>query len=331
MNPKLICLTPVLNEAWILDRFIRCTSLWADYIIIGDQGSTDGSVEIAKKYDKVIFIDNKKMSDFNETQMRAPLFENARKIDGPKILFSLDADEILTPNLKSLEWDTIRNSKPGTVISIQRNDLLPNGKYHNSGDYWCGYVDDGTPFVSGTIHAPRSIMQSGPEHDVISCKEIQMLHYKNMDKNRMMDRQRWYQCFELVNNINKPIPIFRRYHYLDAIKKEDQFNIPDWWASEYAKHGIEITSIIHKSEQQWNRYIISYMITYEASFFRHLNIWDVNWDEKATSLGITHTKSFRDPRHAWEKAVNRWLINTQGKQEKIRVRIMEKILRKIYK
>ena len=73
MTPKIICLTPVLNEAWILDRFIRCASLWADHIIIADQGSTDGSREIAQRYDKVIFIDNKKTGDFNEMQMRVPL------------------------------------------------------------------------------------------------------------------------------------------------------------------------------------------------------------------------------------------------------------------
>ena len=81
MPPKLICLTPVLNEAWILDRFLKCASIWADHIIISDQGSTDGSVEIAKQYKKVIFIDNNKTGDFNEMQMRAPLFEAANSYD----------------------------------------------------------------------------------------------------------------------------------------------------------------------------------------------------------------------------------------------------------
>ena len=36
---KIICLTPVKNEGWILERFLKCTSLWADYIIIADQSS----------------------------------------------------------------------------------------------------------------------------------------------------------------------------------------------------------------------------------------------------------------------------------------------------
>jgi len=30
MTPTIICLTPVRNKAWILDRFLQATSLWAD-------------------------------------------------------------------------------------------------------------------------------------------------------------------------------------------------------------------------------------------------------------------------------------------------------------
>ena len=57
-KPLLICLTPVYNEAWILPAFLKATSLWADYIIIADQMSTDGSRDIYKDYDKVIMVDN---------------------------------------------------------------------------------------------------------------------------------------------------------------------------------------------------------------------------------------------------------------------------------
>ena len=57
-RPTIIVITPVRNEAWVLRAFLEATSLWADYIIIADQMSTDGSREIAKKYPKVVLIDN---------------------------------------------------------------------------------------------------------------------------------------------------------------------------------------------------------------------------------------------------------------------------------
>ena len=329
MTPKLICLTPVLNEAWILERFLKCASLWADHIIIADQGSTDGSVEIAKRYDKVIFIDNTNNGDFNEMKMRAPLFEEANKIEGPKILIGLDADEILTPNFDSPEWDTIRNAKPGTIISFPIYNLLPTGKYWNFGDIYCGYVDDGTPYTTGLVHCPRIIMPSG--HDVLLCHDICLLHYKFMDSERMKERNRWYQCFEHINKENTPVAIFRRYHHLEAIPGSEHLTCPQWWKDCYIKYNIEITSVLHHSEPRWNKQILEYFNTYGTKHFRHLNIWDINWNEKADLLGVEHKESFSDPRRPWEKAVNRWLMSTHAKQHKTSVHLIEKLLTKIYR
>ena len=81
----------------------------------------------------------------------------------------------------------------------------------------------------------------------------------------------------------------------------------------------------------WDKQVIDYMLKYGAKHFRHLNIWDVNWNDKAARLGIEHKKSFKDPRHRWEKAVNRWLISTQAKQYKTSVHLIEKILMRIYR
>ncbi|MCR4828069.1 MAG: glycosyltransferase family 2 protein [Bacteroidales bacterium] len=329
MTPKLICLTPVLNEAWILDRFLQCTSIWADHIIIADQGSTDGSVEIAKQYDKVIFIDNKKTGDFNEMQMRAPLFEAAKQIEGQKIYIGLDADEILTPNFDSPEWQTIYNAKPGTILSFPIHNLLPNGTYWTLGDIYCGFVDDGTPYTTGLVHSPRMILPDN--HDVLLCHDISLLHYKYMDANRMRERNRWYQCFEHINKENTPIGIFRRYHHLEAIPMSQRYPWPEWWKEKYRPYKIEITSVVHHSEPRWDQQILDYFNQYGAVYFRHLNIWDVNWDDKAKQLGVKHIMSFRDPRQKWEKAVNRWLIYTQGKQRKTSVHLIEKLLNLIYK
>lgn len=325
MKPKLICLTPVKNEGWILDRFLKCASIWADHIIIADQGSSDGSVEIAKQYDKVIIIDNKCNGDFNEMQMRAPLFEAAKQIEGPKILIGLDADEILTPNFDSPEWTTVTNSKPGTIISFKLHNLFPDGTYWTLGDIYCGYVDDGTPYSTGLVHSPRMILPAN--HDILHCQEIGLLHYKYMDTVRMSERNRWYQCFEHINKENSPIAIFRRYHHTTQQHKA----CPDWWKEKYWQKGVEITSYLHQNEPRWNLQILEYLNKYGAKHFRHLNIWEVNWEQMAQSHGFKHEKSFKDPRWLWEKAVNRWLLKTQDKQWKTCVHVIEKLLSIIYK
>ena len=47
-SPKLICLTPVRNESWIIKPFLAASKMWADHVIVADQGSTDGTLELSQ-------------------------------------------------------------------------------------------------------------------------------------------------------------------------------------------------------------------------------------------------------------------------------------------
>ena len=53
MRPTIFCLMPVKNEEWIIERSLSSASIWADKIIVSDQGSTDRTVEIARRFPKV--------------------------------------------------------------------------------------------------------------------------------------------------------------------------------------------------------------------------------------------------------------------------------------
>jgi hypothetical protein len=303
--------------------------VWADNIILSDQKSSDHSVSIARKYDKVTIIENTSCNDFNEFQIRNPLFNEARNIEGPKIFISLDADEILTPNWDSLEWQTIRKAKPGTIFGFPLINILSNNTYWELGHIMCGYVDDGASYESGLIHVPRSIQPAG--HDVIMMNDIKIIHYHFMDWDRMMMKHRWYQCFELINKVNKPIDIFRRYHYMFALPQDNMKIIPEWWKTGYAKNNIDITSITKQSNLLWRKRIVNYLDTYDAKYFRHLDIWDINWCEAAEAEHCEHYTSFSDPRHFWEKAVNRYLRRSQARKDTDFVRFIDKILRLIYR
>ena len=130
-NIKLICLTPVRNEAWILKAFLTATSLWADYIIIADQGSTDGSREIALSFSKVILLDNP-AKEMHQAQARKLLFDKAAEIKGDKILFALDADEFLSGNFTHTSgWTRIINSKIGEAFCFRWLTLSENPKYYD--------------------------------------------------------------------------------------------------------------------------------------------------------------------------------------------------------
>ena len=54
-HPIIVVMTPVRNEAWVLRAFLEATSLWADYIIIADQMSIDGTREIIQEYSRGMY------------------------------------------------------------------------------------------------------------------------------------------------------------------------------------------------------------------------------------------------------------------------------------
>ncbi|MFO5494935.1 MAG: glycosyltransferase family 2 protein, partial [Cuspidothrix sp.] len=125
--PKIVVITPVKNEAWILDRFLSVTSQFADHIIIADQNSTDGSQAICKKYPKVILIENKSQQ-FNEAERQLLLIQTARDlVQEHKIILALDADEILAANAtKTASWQKMLQAEPGTILFFEKPDLFDN-------------------------------------------------------------------------------------------------------------------------------------------------------------------------------------------------------------
>ena len=80
-QPIHIVMTPTRNEAWVIRAFLESTTRWADYVIICDQFSTDGTREIVESYSQplpqgngdrkhraeVILIDNPN-TEFNEAE-----------------------------------------------------------------------------------------------------------------------------------------------------------------------------------------------------------------------------------------------------------------------
>ena len=330
---KIICLTPVKNEAWVLDNFIKCTGLWADEIIISDQESTDNSQEIIKKHVHTRLIINTYKNDYDEWQVRNILFTEARKINDKNILIAVDADEVLVWDFKnSSEWDIIRNLEAGTVIKCDFINLKPGFKQYWNGpvELFLGFVDDGSQFICDRIHTKRMI---APENaPVYKCKDIKIMHFQYTDWERMQSKHRWYQCWERVNNPDKSsIQIFRGYNHMYAIKKNELHPVPDEWFSYYLQNGIDLKDIKIESDYYWDRQVLDYFKKYGTAFFKRIDLWYINWKEVALKYGYTDLEDFRYPHNIMDRLVLFWLKKTQYNHENILVRIIDKILVKIFK
>ncbi|GAI03025.1 unnamed protein product, partial [marine sediment metagenome] len=207
----------------------------------------------------------------------------ARKIVGAKILIALDADEFLTANyMESIEWNNIINCKPGTVIKFKFVNLTPNFLH-----YWIppfimpwGYYDDGSKHYGSKIHSKR--LPVPPNSKSLVLDDIKVMHFQYTDWERMESKHRWYQCWERINNPNKSaIRIYRQYHHMCSIKREEIKIVPNKWFEGYLKKGIDLTKIIKDRVYYWDNILLNYIEKYGANFFSKESIWDIDWVEIA--------------------------------------------------
>ena len=323
-RPIVICLTPVKNEAWILDRFLKCASLWADHIIIADQFSDDGSREIAQKYSKVILINNP-MTNYNEYEMRSLLFDEARKVPGPRLLIALDADEMLTANfLESPEWHKILNAKPGTVIGFRLVNIKPDltSYWSPKKEFLFGFMDDGSEYKGSKIHTYRIPIPD--TSSIIMLNEIKVLHYQYTDWDRMESKHRWYQCWERLNNPKRrPIDIYRQYHHMYAIASNEIQKLQPEWFSGYEQLGIDMLSVNRSEFYRWDKEVLDYFNEYGTAKFRREVVWDVNWLEITRKIDDKYSgTAIYDPRNNTEKYIHSWLTKTQPYASKIGIKFL---------
>jgi hypothetical protein len=325
MTLKFICLTPVKDEAWILERFLRCAALWADHIIVADQGSSDGSREIARRHPKVTVIDNPSPA-YDEGARQRLLLEAARRIPGPSILIALDADEILTANwADSPEWQTVRASRPGTVILFQWANVCPDLEtcWVQPEDRPWGFVDDGSEHRSRLIHNDRLPLPAGAPS--LLLREVKVLHYQYTDWQRMESKQRWYQCWERLNQPRRPAQIYRQYHFMHAFPAAYRRPIRPEWFDGYRRAGIDMTTIRQEATYRWDRQVLQMLADHGARTFRRVDIWDVDWRRLAKRAGLEG--DFGDPQGWVDRAVLSWLRATQDRYTRPLPRLFQWLLR----
>jgi hypothetical protein len=272
---QIICLTPVKNEAWILELFLRSTELWADYIIIADQGSDDESKKICKKHPKVILIENSS-TYFNEPERQRLLINEARKISGKKLLITLDADEILSPDfLNDSQWRSLPFEEPGTTIYFELANLLPNKKNYWKGSYFpWGFIDDGSEHYGKLIHSRR--IPGNESGKRIFLQTVKVLHYQYIDWNRMTSKHRWYMAFERIKFPKKSnVTINRMYSHMYTVNKNDLHLIPNYWINLYFDAGIDILNLFRIDKiYRWDESVLNYIKDYGIKKFKYVFIWE---------------------------------------------------------
>jgi glycosyltransferase involved in cell wall biosynthesis len=313
-RPQIVCVTPVKNEAWILERFLEGVSLWADHIVVGDQGSTDGSAAIAARFPRVTVVENRQEA-YDEGARQRLLLDAARTLPGPRLIVALDADEALSANwAESREWQDLLAAPPGTVARFDWVNLLPGLSRcwipHEKRVF--AFMDDGAPHGGTTMHSERLPVRPGaPE---IAMEDVRVLHLQHADPARMRSKQRWYQCLEAVNDpAKRPIQLYRQYHWMDALPGDEIHPTDAEWLARYRECGIELLPAPNGDCFWWDEEVLEWMKQHGPDRFRRLDVWDV---DLAPS----------DPRTRFDRAVHRWLERTQPNAGRRSVRWAQRLL-----
>ena len=335
---SIIVLCPVKNEEWILDRFLAVTSHFADVIIVADQLSTDRSREICQQYEKVRLIVNPSET-FNEPERQKLLLDAAREYPEPRIILALDADEILSATvLTSLEWQTLLNAPPGTVIQFALVELWNSPLFYRVNNQHgtldrrtVGYIDDGAEHVGRTIHSERIPTPIGAKRLV--CQEIVIMHYALVSTRRYQSRDPWYRCYERITFPERSSLQIDRFYsrYITHLQDNPTHMVPQEWLAGWQSLGIDMTSVNDLPYHWWDWEVLRMFAQHGVERFRHEDIWYFAWEQArqdGLKLGIEGLPGnpVRDPRTKADRILANIRRQSLGKPGQ---RIVDTLLRRL--
>lgn len=299
MNPQLIVLTPVRNEAWVLRAFLAATSLWADKIIIADQMSTDGSLDIYKEYQsssasvsehccELIVIDNDR-KEMHQAATRRLLFEKAREVlngDTNAILFALDADEFLNGDFVHTEdWQKIMNSQPDDAfcwrwMNLKEGDSTKYSDFQHY--YWAVHVSDtlwSGQFPDKFIHEWRLPWPPNCTNDKeFNLDELRSIHFAKVNTLRQRNKERFYQVSSvaIANRNWNVLTIYRMYHKEENL---EYFVVPENTYKFYENNSVDIWDLTNLQDegQYYTDTVMAYFKRDGLSRYAMLDIWDEDW------------------------------------------------------
>lgn len=324
-RPQLIVITPVRNEAWVLEAFLTHCSSWADRIIIADQHSTDGSREIATRFPKVTLIDNPDI-EMNQAKARQKLFEEVDRITGEKIVWAMDADEFLSFGFSNTAgWKEILESEPDSIFCFQWLYLEADFQHKDSRPFayteWVCHFSAETKLAelyakieNRAVHETRVPCTKTTKY--INIKDIQFVHLARINASRTKNKYDFYQVstVDKLEHCPNAISIYRTYHYQpNTIALDCKMEIT-------TADGRDITPLVRTSDH--GQHYIDEMVTIfqREGFkkFRKLAIWD-NANLKAAGV------NYRPPFYI--RLIHSYLRITQKHSHRPSVRAIDKLLK----
>lgn len=221
---KLSVIIITLNEEGVIKECLESVRQLAeaDELVVLDGGSTDKTLEIAKRYQAKIFPQEVKEKDW------AAWHNQGKKEATGEWIFYLDADERITPCLKKEIQQAIKDKQFNAYAVPRQNILL--GKAMKFGGWYPDYQirlfrKDKLLKWQGRVHE-RPIFQC-----VLGYLQQPMLHLTHRNLALMVDNANWRSAIEarLLYQSNHPPVVWWRILRVMASEFFDRFVKKQAW------------------------------------------------------------------------------------------------------
>ena len=274
---KIIGLLPVKNEAWVLPHALASLTAFCDVVIVADQNSDDGSREICRRFPKVVLIESAESRTC--TRARWQLLDAARSYDGFNLLWSTDADELVSPSAaKSFIDGRHGELTPGTIVECRYVHLWGGfDRYRVFSVHYApkwkelALVDDRRMDWNRahllSLHEPRVPIEGAAK--TIQA-DVAVLHLQWLLPNRTQSRQAWYRCREWLDG-RDAAGINERYQGTLPAPRARTEPVPQAWVRD-----VTFPDLAVDAEESWtDRDLGRWFSEHTPQHFEPLEIWHI--------------------------------------------------------
>ncbi len=242
-RPKVCAMVCMKNEEEIIEQFLDDLTLYVDFIAVFDDGSTDKSVDLVKKYKKAVAIYSSppKGNIRTESKDRTKLLQLAQMIESDWILF-IDCDECFEDKYKTEIFKEMKNNKVNLWFYHQVNfwrstthcriDTLfdtgwfgrlfrsyPNLEFHNQDEH-CGSIPKNIPEAETWFNQNNQQKQKKSgirvKHYGFSTEERILGKFNGLWERDKVDLKEKIERYErLIDETNLKLKEYFEYNYYD--------------------------------------------------------------------------------------------------------------------